>query len=164
MKLHLGVLDVPYADKDSQTTGDVAEIIEAKYGVLGAFAEHYESQIADILAESVAGTIESAIAGVDLNPFAAAMSQIEDKMKQFIVTQEAEQVGLPGVPTQAALQGVNHRFKFNQGPRRPSFLDTTLMVASYRAWVDEPLEATPQQINDIAAIQRDIARDAGGVT
>jgi hypothetical protein len=158
MHLHLGVLDIPYVDAEGITTGDVAEILEEKYGVLGAFMEVHGEEVATIMAEAVAGTIESLVAGVSISPFAAAMPQIETLMKRWFTSQEVERVGLPGTPTGAALAGVNRRLKRAHGPRRPSFIDTGLYTASLKSWIDDPGEiAAPA---DIEAIQRDLASSA----
>ena len=37
MILHLGVIDMPYVEQAGQTTGDVAESLERRYGVMGHF-------------------------------------------------------------------------------------------------------------------------------
>ena len=42
--LHLGVIDVPYATEGT-TTGDVAEILEAKYDVMGNFDALHHADI-----------------------------------------------------------------------------------------------------------------------
>lgn len=158
MKLHLGVIDVPYVDANGITTGDVAEIIEAKYGLLGdGFVPAHEDDIGRIMAESAAGAIEDLITGNDIGPFAEGCAKIATLMKHFVTTQEAERVGLPGVPTLAAIEGVNRRLKLKRGPRRPSFVDSSLMSSAYTAWVTDPLVPEKSQLDEIAAIQRDIA-------
>lgn len=151
MILHLGVIDVPYSVRatrkrsrsaaGTKTTGDIAEILEAKYGIMQAFFDSKSQEIADDLADSVQGAIESLIMGgpPQLAPFGTGTSKIEDAFKMFISTQEVERVGIPGVPTQAALRGVNHRLKRpyrKSNPRRPSFVDTGLFVASFKSWID----------------------------
>lgn len=137
--LHLGVLDVPYVEHKGLTTGDVAEFIEAKYGLLEAFAGAHLQEIADDMAEGVAGAIENLLLGAPAtDPFAAAMSKTADRMRQFVTSGEAESL-VPGAPTQAALDGVNHRLKIKRGARRPSFVDTSLMISSYKAWVEGDL-------------------------
>jgi hypothetical protein len=157
MQLHLGVYDVPYVDADGITTGDVAEILEAKYGLLGdGFVPVHENDIGTAMAEGVQGAIEAMVTGTAIDPYAEGCSKIATLMKHFLTTQEAETVGLPGVPTQAAIMGVNRRLKIANGPRRPSFIDSSLMVASYTAWVTDPLVPEQQQTDEIAAIQRDI--------
>jgi hypothetical protein len=163
MYLNLGVLDVPYspgpvaprravarihkgklktytvAPSGQQTTGDVAEILEDKYNILEAFSSVYGDEIADALANSLAGAIEDmfASAPVPENPYAGAEAEIEQGMKLFLDLQELD--GANGVPTKAALRGVNHRLAYpyaKGNPARPSFIDTGLMQANYRAWTE----------------------------
>jgi len=149
--LHLGVNDLPYANaprgmrarkvrSGQQTTGDVAGWLEGRYGIMQAFFDRKQDQIVDELGKSVVGSLESMLMGAPprLNPFAAGASEIEDMFKQFLSTKEVERVGLPGVPTQAALRGVDHRKKrpYARRPARPSFIDTGLYFANFRAWVD----------------------------
>jgi hypothetical protein len=72
------------------------------------------------------------------NPFAGAMDKTTHDLKVFLSSQEAEKVGIPGTPTQAALRGVNHRRRHpyrRSNPRRPSFIDSGLYEASMRAWI-----------------------------
>jgi hypothetical protein len=160
--LHLGVIDQPYneykppkkirqakkgkankpiqkSDAATKTTGDVAEILEEKYGILDTFAEVKLPKIAQALEESIAGELETLMMGGRPagNPFASAESSITTLMKSFISSGEAEHVGITGTPTQAALNGVNHRLKHpyaKANPRRPSFMDTTLYWQSLIAW------------------------------
>jgi len=49
---------------------------------------------------------------------------------------EVEKLGIPGVPTKAALRGVNHRLKhpYRRRGARPSFVDTSLYMSSFKAW------------------------------
>lgn len=158
--LHLGILDIPYASQAPApkkvakarkgkankprktqasepvlTTGDVAEILEAEYGILETFVETYGQQIADAFAHSAAGALESVMMGTPINdPYATATTEIEESMKLFLDLEGMN--GKPGVPTKAALDGVNHRLKIKKGSPRPSFIDTGTMQANYRAWTD----------------------------
>lgn len=163
--LHLGVLDQPYNEfappkkiarakkgkknrpvkptstAATKTTGEVAEILEEKYGVLDTFAFARLPDIATALENSIAGELETLIMGgrPSGNPFQGAESAITTMMKKFISSQEIEHMGIAGVPTQAALDGVNHRLKHpyaKKNPARPSFMDTTLYWQSLRAWFD----------------------------
>jgi hypothetical protein len=149
LTLHLGVVDVPYAQPapgavghnkppGSQTTGDVAEWLEAKYHVMEIFAELHKDDIDEALADSAAGALENLLMGspVGADAFGAGQSKIEDAFRKFIDTKEMERLGYPGVPTKAALKGVNHRLKRKRGPSRPSFQDTGLYEANFAAWVD----------------------------
>ena len=121
----------------AQTTGDVARILEDKYHVMELFFEEHRQFIADHLAESVSDKMQDIISGAPVgagSPIDAGASEIEDRFKQFLSLQEVERLGIPGVPTQAALDGVNHRLKKKRGARRPSFIDTGLYEASFKVW------------------------------
>jgi hypothetical protein len=143
LTLHLGVMVVSYRTATKKvgalTTGDVAQILESKYGILAAYARVHGKDIADALAGSMRTALEAKIMGApSVDPFGSGTQKIQQGMKDFILTKEVEKVGLPGVPTQAALNGVNHRLKHpyaKKNSRRPSFRDTGTMVGAYRAWV-----------------------------
>lgn len=161
--LHLGVIDTPYSNYQApqkvpkakkgkqnkpikpksnaatKTTGEVAEILEEKYGVLDTFVYARLPDIATALEESIAGELETLMMGGKPggNPFQSAEASITTMMKKFISAQEIEHMGIEGVPTQAALNGVNHRLKHpyaKKNERRPSFMDTTLYWQTLRAW------------------------------
>jgi hypothetical protein len=165
LTLHLGVIDVPYVDNEPEgkrrarrlakaakappppknaehtTTGDVATILEAKYGVMGAFFENHEVEIVGDLESGLSDALENLVGGgpVQLDAFGDATSKIEERFKAFLSSREAEAVGIPGTPTKAARRGVSHRKKHpyaKANPRRPSFIDTGLYQASMKAWVD----------------------------
>ncbi|EMS7098655.1 hypothetical protein [Yersinia intermedia] len=144
--LHLGVIDIPYGDEESgeATTGDVAEILEAKYHIMQVFFDRYHRDIGDVMADSLAGQLENIIAGMppSSDPMLEAMGKIHDMFSNFLETQQMN--GLPGVPTQAALDGVSKRFKVKFGPPRPSFIDTGTYQAAMRAWVSGVLNAFPK--------------------
>lgn len=135
MRLHLGVIELPYTN-GSESTGDVAQYLEDKYHVMDVFAGSHIDEIADDMADSVAGVLESIMAGapLTLDPFADAMGKTKDRFHQFLTTEEM--AGWPGVPTQAALDGRTSRRKNKIGPRRPSFIDTGLYFSSFKAWVE----------------------------
>jgi len=154
LTLHLGVTEIPYANNpqlsakqrkkskaSTQTTGDVAEILEAEYHIMQIFFNLHDKGIAKDLESSLEGALENLLAGAPLggNAFAEAESEIEQRFKNFLTNREMETLGYPGVPTQAALEGVNHRLKHpykKSNPRRPSFIDTGLYESSFKAWVD----------------------------
>jgi hypothetical protein len=162
--LHLGVLDYPYANPATQkkvaqakkgkankpikpktqsgmqTTGDVAEILEAKYGIMDTFAFMRLPDIAKELENSIAGELESLMMGGSgsSNPFKSAESAIESMFKNFLSKGDIEHAGIKGVPTQAAMKGVNHRLAHpyaKSNPRRESFIDTGTYAASFKAWI-----------------------------
>jgi len=152
MILHLGVIDVP--EPEGGTTYGVATALEQRYGLFSAFADYDKQKIVDHLAESMAGALETMMQGGNVkDPFAAATSEIEREFKDFLSLQIVETLGIPGVPTQAALEGKSTRFKNRvtarsyvngkraptvkvKGDRRPSFIDSGVMQASFKSWVD----------------------------
>lgn len=138
--LHLGVADVPYQiGRNGKTTGDVAEILEAKYHVMERFWNRHGPDFVDGLVAGQVQAMEAAITGrpvtVDTR---SVLSEMQHEFRRFISTREVERVGIKGVPTQAALKGVSHRRKHpyaGRNPRRPSFRDSGLYMASFRAWI-----------------------------
>lgn len=138
MILHIGVVDQPYNGPEGRTTGDVAEILEKKYGIMGVFAEVHGNDIADALADSMAGALDNLLMGAPIgaDPFAEGCSNIDTTFRQFLSSHEIAGQGIEGVPTQAALDGVNHRLKIRKGAARPSFIDTGLYQASEKSWIE----------------------------
>lgn len=142
MKLHLGVTDIPYAN-GKETTGDVATILEAKYHVMELFVEELgHDVIGKAFEESAKNAVEDLFSGApaaSLSLTLDATEEIQTAFRIFIDQRELDGV-VPGVPTQAALKGVNHRLKrpsVKGNPERPSFKDTGLYQASMRAWTEE---------------------------
>tara|TARA_B100001105_G_C22133950_1_gene332940 strand:+ start:32 stop:574 length:543 start_codon:yes stop_codon:yes gene_type:complete len=121
-----------------ETTGDVASILEAEYGVMQAFADSRLDWIADQVANSLAGAMETMeMGGPVVDPFATVASQVETGFKAFIASGEIEGLGIAGVPTKAAQLRKSSRFKKGVNPKgRPSFVDTGLYQASAKAWVE----------------------------
>ena len=143
--LHLGVVDLAYSDVGvggAETTGAVAQILESRYHILEIFAEEHIGDLADDLADSYAGAIDTMIqTGLPPpDPAASAMSRITERMHDWITDGEMEKLGYPGVPTQAALDGVNHRLAHphaKDNPRRVSFRDSGLYEVSLVAFFEE---------------------------
>lgn len=122
------------------TTGDVATFLEAKYHIIEIFFEQNAQRIADAAADSYAGAIESLVMGapVSLDPFGTVAGKIKQWFTEFLVNEELAKLGVPGVPTAAARKGVSHRKKHataKSNAPRPSFIDTGLYEAAFRAWV-----------------------------
>jgi hypothetical protein len=159
LTIHLGVIDIPYVHPPSkvpqakkgkkgpvkqkvqsgtQTTGDVAGWLEKKYGVMQAFVDMQLPAIAVELEESLAGALENLMMGAPVGngPFVTAESNIAQMFKTFLAEGEIEHASVPGVPTQAALKGINHRLGINRGAPRPSFIDTGLYQQSFIAWIE----------------------------
>ena len=160
--LHFGVIDVPYqyarpqrvrharkgkaarprnAAKYTQTTHDVACILEAKYHVMAVFERIYGKKIADFMADDITKALKNIRAGmpkelIQRSMLMESMDQIADAYRKFLYTGEAERVGIRGTPTQASIDRRSMRFKTKINPNgRPSFIDTGLYERSFRAWV-----------------------------
>lgn len=164
--LHFGVIDIPYADanyraapkgrrigqakrgkataplapSNHQTTGYVAEILEAKYHVMETFVDLNENLIAGMLEQSVAGALQNLVAGAPatIGFTAQGEADIENRFRQFLTLREMDGA-VNGVPTRAALDGVSHRFLHPYAKRasRPSFVDTGLYEANLHVWTTE---------------------------
>ena len=165
IKLHLGVIDVPYGHEPGpkrlpkakagkqrprgksaaaqagagQTTGQVAEILEGKYHVIETFYELHEEEIAQDFADAMAGALENLFSGAPAvaRPYSAAEAEVTARFKRFLEQDEMAHTSTPGVPTRAARKGVNHRLKVKKGVPRPSFIDTGLYQSSFIAWTDD---------------------------
>lgn len=138
--LHLGVIELPHpgGDKTGLTTGDLAEILESKYGLYSVFLDANLEKIEAQVADSLADAIDNMLAGAPApeNPFAGAEQEVARDFINFLDTSEIEKIGVRGTPTEAALKGVNRRLKQRKGARRPSFIDTGTLRAATTAWVD----------------------------
>lgn len=138
--LVFGEVKVPYDNKSGTAdTVAVAKILEAKYGLFTAFYTRHEKDIKLLLIDSLEGALENLHAGgvAPANPFDASMQKLQGMFRQFLYTAEVEQMGIEGVPTQAALKGISHRTKGKKyGHRRPSFIDTGTMELAFRSWVE----------------------------
>jgi hypothetical protein len=139
--LHFGVLVQPYRSTTKKatalTTGDVAQFLEDKYGVMAAFYRVHQKEVIEAVEGSLQGALEALVMGQRVDPWGAGMSKIESAFRSFISSREAERVGIPGTPTMAALRGVNHRLRHpysSRNPRRPSFRDTGMYMNSFKAW------------------------------
>jgi hypothetical protein len=132
----LGVLDIP--EPQGNTTFGVGKILEDKYGLFSAFVENNDQFIADAIAEDAAASLETFLLSGQLpdEMLPEASGKISQRMKEFLSLQEVEKLGLPGVPTKSALQGRSIRLKQKRGPRRPSFIDSGVLEASLKAWID----------------------------
>jgi hypothetical protein len=149
--LHLGVIDQPYTNAkytlekpSAATTGQVAVWLENKYHIWTHFWEIYgapdnspiQAAMLDSLSKTIRTLMVSRQAPRNLNPFGTATGQIEFLFKQMLDQKELDRLGYPGIPTLQALKGYSNRFKRRRGPPRPSFIDTGLMQASMKAWLE----------------------------
>ena len=126
----------------SKTTFEVAQILEAKYHIMEHFFEKHQEEIIQNMADAYAGAVETAMMTGRLDPMIklanSGIGKIKKEFNDFIDMEELAGLGVPGVPTEAALHGVSHRFKhpYARRARRPSFIDTGLYEASFVAWVE----------------------------
>lgn len=151
MRLIFGVLDVAYSGANSQsatagakTTGDVAEILEAKYHVMQTFYDLRRDKIAQFLTDSMAASLELRMkTGRTIDERATLTyggdQKIEAEFRAFLTANEMAtllQQASGAVLSAAAARGVNHRFKhpYAARPARPAFVDTGLFRISFRAW------------------------------
>jgi hypothetical protein len=159
MTLKLGVIDLPYSsayvpDKkipmtpgqrrfhprynQALTTGDVAEILEDKYGIMQYFFDQHKDFIIEELTKSMVNSFKRSLK--ERSPrssmfYLAASEKIEQRFKKALSQKEFD--GLEGVPTKASLLGVSHRFKNPYAKRasRPSFIDTGLYQSAFKVWM-----------------------------
>ena len=145
MKLHLGVVDIPYVKRGGSagaSTGDVAGWLENKYGIMQFFYNKYGSQIGDAMAKGFVDALETSVmrGRTPTDPFAGAMSKTQAMFQQLITMQEMNGASTPSglpIPTRAARLGISSRFKRRRsGSARPSFRDTGLYLQSFRSWIE----------------------------
>lgn len=153
VKLNLGVLEVAYSDAQSgaKTTGDVAEILEAKYHVMETFYEAKKDKIDAILTDALGDMIADKFTGsMGGNSFIDAAEQIERLFRDFLdagemrhildqmsESERAYYIDSTGGFSGAGSRGVNHRKKrpySSKNKPRPAFIDSGLYQASFRAW------------------------------
>lgn len=132
MIIHLGVNDVPY-DNGKTMTGDVAQHLEDRYGIIQKFTEIFGKKIGQHLEKDLAESLENAMNGIQQGgkTFDDAMTDIETDFRHALDS------GFTGIQTRAAKQGINHRFKHvESGISRVPFIDTGLYQKSFKAWID----------------------------
>lgn len=127
-----------HVESGEQTTGDVATWLENKYHVMEAYFAMNAQKIGDELTASRMGALENEMMGAPAgqNPYADGEQFIDQGFRDFLTTGQIETLGLPGIPTEAAQKGVNHRLKIKKGAPRPSFVDTGQYQASFKAWIE----------------------------
>jgi hypothetical protein len=148
--IHLGVIDIPYTN-GGITTFEVAQILEKRYGIMRFFVKQNKDKISAHVTRSLKNALVDIMQGapLSLDPFAAAMENIQSDFRDFLDSHGMD--GQKGVPTRAALTGKSSRYKrfspaaagFIQGKKknapgipRPSFIDSGLYQATFKAWVN----------------------------
>ena len=135
--VHLGVLDVAYTeDGKSTTTGEVAKILEANYGVIQTFVDLHEDEIGDELIDRLVGIFESSAMGAKLDYRVVDFPKVEKMFRDYLDAGEWEnQIG--NSATAAAAAGRSKRKKNAGQTPRVSFVDTGLYRKSFRAWMNQ---------------------------
>lgn len=162
--LQFGVNDIPYSQaltaqerrtvrwrqglrpwqsiRGQQTTGDVAEWLERRYGVMQFFVdEHGDDMIVPALENMMVGQLENLLMGGPIreNVFEEGdFSSIEQAFRKMLDAKELDG-RVAGVPTMAAQMGVSHRFSHPYARRasRPSFIDTGLYQTNVKVWMED---------------------------
>jgi hypothetical protein len=164
--IHFGVIDLPYVALFSPeekrrlrwqhkrkpwqslaatvSTADVAGWLEKRYHVFEVFWNMNRDFVMAELEDQVQTKIENVLLGKPgsnepgeplFKP--GDLSTVEDRFRRALDNKEFDG-WINGVPTQAALMGVSHRFKnpYARRPPRPSFIDTGLYRQSMKCWVE----------------------------
>jgi hypothetical protein len=139
--IKLGVWDVPYED-GGKTTGDIADILEAEYHVMEHFVQMHGQEIVDGFTASMLTGLEDLLSGdaASSEPFLDAQNKTYDLFQTFIDAREMDGLGYPGIPTEAAMKGVNHRLlhPYAKGnPVRPSMKDTGTYMQSFGTEIED---------------------------
>lgn len=143
MKVHLGVIDMPYDYGDTdKTTFEVAEELEDRYQLFTHFFDLHQDAIVQEVGENVAYALINHIEhGAPLAAGPQLLGETMQEFNIFLESSEMEGLSIDGVPTHAALEGKNSRLKQEKGPRRPSFIDGGLFKSSFIAWIDNDAES-----------------------
>lgn len=136
MRLHFGFEDRAY-DYEARSATQVAEYLEARYGIVETFWEMKQDRIYDILADVQEKAIEDIAAGkkrkvVLRRPDALKIERI---FKSAINNREFDGV-VPGAPTAVALSGRSRYRGQRRGSSRASFVDSGTYRDSFRVWVE----------------------------
>ncbi|KUZ03016.1 hypothetical protein WS50_12870 [Burkholderia territorii] len=139
MEIHLGVIEQAY--KNGTTVPEVAQYLEDDYGVMQVFVDLHIKEISESVAQAVSDAMDDQMMGLPVSPdiYQASMEEIQSAFRNFLDNEEYPAQSFPQVPTQAALDGVNHRLLHpytSKNPSRPSFIDTGEYQNSFRAWVE----------------------------
>jgi hypothetical protein len=117
----------------------VAEELEKKYKIVETFFNLEESNIIDDLEGAFSNALALGMSGGSPQPIYDPSLVYEPRFRRAISTRKFDGI-IPGVPTRAARMGVSHLRvdPFKKGAaERPSFMDTTLYMRSFRAWTEK---------------------------
>jgi hypothetical protein len=135
VRLHFGIEEVPYAE-GQENTGDVAEILEAKFGVMQTFADQNQDDIAEMIANGLAGSLESIMAGAppEFNVFGQAMSDIESRFVDYI---DHEEHGIQTKAKESPKGGARKKRQYKKASSKITFVDSGLYRGNFKAWVSD---------------------------
>ena len=138
-KVALGVNNVAYTDEDGgMTTGEVAEILEKKYDVMGVFVQLHKKAILDDVSNTFLMMLKRYMATGQAwgNHSEFPLERTDAAFRDYLGRDEWQRE--TGKVIMAARKGVNHRKKHPyakaNGPR-PAFIDTGLYRRSFRAFL-----------------------------
>ena len=137
MKIVLGVVDVAYTDsKEAETTGDVAELLEEKYGVMQTFFDLHQSDIVKALENGIAGAIENTLAGKEskADVFLGAYGNIENQFHNYIDFQEH---GIRLKKQDAPLAGPRKKRQYKKVEATLPFVATGLYRQMFKVWIEK---------------------------
>lgn len=126
--LVLGVIDGIHSSGEGITVAQVAEQLEAEFGVMGAFWSIHEDEIRQLLLDEFMRCIRT---DEDFTGKRTAQ-KIRTMFRTYLDKEEH------GIKTRAAAMGVRHRNKeVEYGEPRESFIDTGDYRGSFVAWVEQ---------------------------
>ena len=140
MNVELGVIDMPYdyGAEPGKTTHQVAVDLEDQYKLFTHFFELHRDEIFTAVADEIRLNLINHIKyGAPFDQDTIILGEIVRIFNLFLEREEMAGLSVDGVPTWAALHGVNSRLKKETGQRRPSFIDGGLFKASFIAWISK---------------------------
>lgn len=140
--VHFGVVDIPYGKAGTETTGEVAEKLEEKYGVLGFFATANIGTIQEIAKQRI----------IDQHKGIAANGELGNVAEDFrrAIDERFFDGKIPGVATQASKDRLNNTRRKKKNIKRKrktkdnsdsdekkgvSFVDTGHYQNSIKVWI-----------------------------
>ena len=151
-RLCLGVVDVAYTDGDkSTTTGDVAEMLEENFRVMGVFYELHKDEIEGWLVDAISGDIESLSQGkpptiaskllgtnLDGRPLSGLSinGKIEQEFRDYLDSREWSSVFGTLARADSGVTARKKNQKPGANPARAEFVDSGLYQAAFRAWIE----------------------------
>jgi hypothetical protein len=128
----------------TMTAQKVAEILENKYDIVETFSAIYDEEISNIMKDGVSQVANNLLSGGKGTTTASMKNlmkpytnEVQNLFRQFLDHEEMNGL-IEGVPTAAAMGGkLRGRGKVSRGGKqRPSFVNTGIYRASFRAWAD----------------------------